>query len=187
MFYRDLLLIDIESTGLNPCTHDLIQLAGILLDKKTLKEKASFNRYLQPTNWRNWDPVSMQVNGIARAVLKKEALPIRQALKEFSMLHKSPVLLAHWAGDFVDGPFLKKAYNYIHEPYPFDHHSFNIWPLACSFLSSQGKFPNKKYPMGFAFEDLVKLLHIPLLPRHDALNDCRNEAEVLRVLMKKLN
>src|SRR4051812_14401979 len=38
MFNKDILLLDIESTGTDVTKHEIIQLAAILLDKKTLKE-----------------------------------------------------------------------------------------------------------------------------------------------------
>ena len=43
MFNKDLLVLDIESTGTDVTKHEIIQLAGILLDKKTLKEKKVFS------------------------------------------------------------------------------------------------------------------------------------------------
>ena len=63
-FKKDLLLIDIEATGLDPKRHEIIQLAGILLDKKTLKEKKSFNAYIRPRKWSVRDKASMKVNKI---------------------------------------------------------------------------------------------------------------------------
>ena len=38
-FERDILLIDTEFTGFDIDKHEIIQLAAVLLDKKTLKEK----------------------------------------------------------------------------------------------------------------------------------------------------
>ena len=38
-FYKDILLIDLETTGLDAGRHEIVQIAAVLLDKKTLKER----------------------------------------------------------------------------------------------------------------------------------------------------
>lgn len=46
-FAKDILLIDFESTGLDPFVHDPTQLGAILLDKHTLREKGHFLSYIE--------------------------------------------------------------------------------------------------------------------------------------------
>jgi DNA polymerase III epsilon subunit-like protein len=64
MFNQDILLVDIEATGLDPQKNEIIQIAGVLLDKKTLAIKKDFNSYIRPTKWSNRDPEAMKVNKI---------------------------------------------------------------------------------------------------------------------------
>ena len=54
-FKKDLLLIDLETTGLEAGRHEIIQVAAVLLDKKTLKEKEAFSSYVKPVNWQRRD------------------------------------------------------------------------------------------------------------------------------------
>ncbi|HEX3099771.1 MAG TPA: exonuclease domain-containing protein, partial [Patescibacteria group bacterium] len=64
MFNKDLLMLDIEATGIDVTKHEIIQIAGVLLDKKTLKEKKSFTSYARPRNWGSREAEAMAVNNI---------------------------------------------------------------------------------------------------------------------------
>lgn len=185
-FYRDLLLVDLETTGLDSGKHEIIQLAGIILDKKTLKEKKSFSIFVKPKKWKNRDIESMNVNKIEWDQLK-DAENIIHALQEFnSFLGDKKYTLTNYGGN-LDGNFLQAAYKAHSIPYPFDYHVFNIWSLAYPFLASKDGLENKRKPAGFGMDDFAKKYHIKLEGvRHEALSDCRLEAEVLRKLMEKI-
>ena len=47
-FKKDILLVDTEFTGFDLQKHELVQLAAVLLDKKTLKEKKVFSSFVKP-------------------------------------------------------------------------------------------------------------------------------------------
>ena len=83
MFNHDILLLDIEATGLDVTRHEIIQLAAILLDKKTLKEKKNFSSYAKPKKWENREPEAMAVNGISWDSLKN-APSLTTVLKKFN-------------------------------------------------------------------------------------------------------
>jgi inhibitor of KinA sporulation pathway (predicted exonuclease) len=52
MFNKDILIVDIEASGLDAERYELIQLAAIQLDKKTLKPKQEFASYIRPKKWK---------------------------------------------------------------------------------------------------------------------------------------
>ena len=54
-FKKDILLIDCEFSGFDIQKHEILQLAGVLLDKRTLKEKKYFSSYIRPGLWKNRD------------------------------------------------------------------------------------------------------------------------------------
>ncbi len=183
MFNKDLLLVDIEATGLDPHKNEIIQIAAILLDKKTLREKKSFVSYVRPENWRNRNPESMAINNISFAQVKHS--PTLKAT--LASLHKkfdlNKVIIANY-GPILDIEFLKAAYRKLKKPYPFEYHVFNIWPLCYTYAAKHGLLKNRQRYTGFSLEDLMRHFKISAENRHDALVDCQVTAEVLRQIIK---
>lgn len=184
MFNRDILLIDTEATGLDLAKHELIQLAGVLLDKKTLKEKKSFNSYIKPVNWKLRDPAAMKVNRLTWSDLK-HAPSAKQVIKKFDRAFPHQVILAYYGGP-LDMDFLRRLYKKIGKRQPFDYHFFNIWGLFYAYLARRKKLNNRRRFTGFTLENLMERFNISSPGRHDALTDCRIEAEILRRVMKDL-
>ena len=185
-FKHDLLLVDIEATGLDSSRHEIIQLAGVLLDKKILKEKEAFSSFIKPVKWKTRDPESMAVNKISFNELK-DSPSLKSTLEKFNKTFGHNVILSYYVG-VMDVTFLHTAYKKCKMKWPFDHHTFNIWSLFYPFLAKKNKLKSTKDFGGFNLEDLVKMfkLKIDKSQLHDALVDCRVEAEVLRKVVKVL-
>lgn len=184
MFNKDLLLIDIEATGLDPHKNEIIQIAAVLLDKKTLREKISFVSYVKPENWRNRNPESMAINNISYAMVKDSptlAKTLATLQRKFKL---NEVIIANY-GPILDIEYLKAAYRKLKKPYPFEYHVFNIWPLCYTYAASHKLLKNRSRYSGFSLEDLMKHFKIKAENRHDALVDCRVTADVLRHIIKK--
>ena len=185
-FHKDILLIDLESTGLDPIKHEIIQLAAILLDKKTLKEKKFFTTYVRPIKWKTRDPEAMQVNKISYEQLKL-APKLDAVIAEFHALFDArKVIISHYGGP-LDMDMLRAAYKKTGKKFEFDHHYFNLWALFFSYVSAHEKIFKKNKFTGFGLDDFIRYFKIRLPEdRHDALTDCRVEAEVLRKVMVAL-
>lgn len=184
-FAKDILLIDLETTGLDSTKHEIIQLAVIVLDKSTLKEKVQYSSFVKPNKWSNRDPESMAINKIDYSQVKS-APSLKQVLSELTNLTDGNVILANWGGH-LDSVFLQAAFRKTKLPYPFDYHVFNIWGLAFSYLAKHNLLKNSNKFTGFSLDDLSKRFKIKDTgTRHDALTDCRIEAEVLRKIMKEI-
>lgn len=183
-FKKDLLLIDLESTGLDVDKHEIIQIAAVLLDRKTLKEKKFFNSYIKPTKWQTRDLESMKVNGLTWEVLKNGAI-MKEVLKNFSKFcDPKKVILSSYVS-FADKNFLLHAYKKHKVQWKFDYHVFDLWGFFYAKLAFKNKLKNGKDFAGFGLESLLKDLKIKIPGKHhDALYDCRLEAEVLRRLIK---
>jgi DNA polymerase III alpha subunit (gram-positive type) len=185
MFNKDLLLLDIEATGIDVTKHEIIQLAAVLLDKKTLKEKKSFNMFTKPSNWTKRSAEAMAVNNINWEQLK-DAPSLKTALQKFNRAFGKNVIPTTYGGN-LDIIFLPAAYRSVGMKYPFEYHTFNIWPVCYTYMAKKKLLKNKKRFVGFSLEDIGDHLKVPRLPgRHDALIDCRYEADVLRALLKAL-
>lgn len=185
-FKRDILLIDLEFSGFDLQKHEILQIAAVLLDKKTLKEKKVFSSFVRPTKWQHRDRESMAVNKISFESVKA-APPLKEVIKEFDRVFGHNVIQAAYVG-FNDKRFLMDAYKKAGLKYGFDYHFFDLWPLFYGYLAAGNKLKSKKDFAGFGLESLIKMFNIKIKKNqlHDALVDCRAEAEVLRKVMERL-
>ena len=185
-FKKDILLIDTEFAGFDIKKHDLLQLAAVLLDKKTLKEKKVFSSYIRPTHWKNRTAPAMKVNKITWDMVK-DAPTLKEVIKEFDRVFGHDVIQAFYVG-YNDKRFLTEAYNTAKVKWQFDYHYFELWGLFYPFLANKNQLNSKKDFAGFGLESLIKKFKIKTDKDqlHDALVDCRVEAEVLRKVMANL-
>jgi DNA polymerase III epsilon subunit-like protein len=185
MFKRDILLIDTEFSGFDLKKHDLLQIAAVLLDKKTLKEKKSFNSYIKPKHWKKRDLASMRINGITWDMVK-DAEPLEKVIRQFNSVFPHDVIQAFYVG-YNDKRILLNAYEQAKVPWPFDYHYLELWGLFCPFMAIKNKLTSRKDFAGFGLESMISMFNIkPEGQLHDALTDCRIEAEVFRRVMKEL-
>lgn len=185
-FKKDILLIDTEFSGFNDKKHELLQLAGVLLDKKTLKEKKVFSSFVRPTKWKHRNRESMAVNKITFDAVK-DAPSLKEAIRLFDKTFGHDVILAAYVG-YNDKKFLMSAYKKAGVKFNFDYHYFDLWGLFYGYLAAKNKLTSVKNFAGFGLEHLVKMFKIKVdeSKLHDALQDCRVEAEVLRKVIKNI-
>ena len=186
-FKKDILLIDTEFSGFDvPKKHDLLQIAAVLLDKKTLKEKKYFNSYIKPVKWKSRDLESMDVNKITWEMVK-DGPSLNQVVKKFNRAFSHNIIQAFYVG-YNDKRILLEAYKRAGIKWPFDYHYFDLWGLFYAYLAAQNRLTSKKDFAGFGLESLIKMLKIKIDKNqmHNALVDCRLEAEILRRVMKNL-
>src|SRR5579864_5472585 len=185
-FKRDILLIDLEFSGFDLQKHEILQFGAVLLDKKTLKEKKAFSSFVRPTKWKYRDRESMAVNKISFDMVRS-APPLKEVIAEFERVFGHNVILAAYVG-FNDKRFLMEGYRRAGKKFLFDYHYFDLWPLFYAYLAKGNKLKSKKDFAGFGLEFLIKMFKIKIdeSSLHDALVDCRVEAEVLRKVMQSL-
>lgn len=187
-FKRDILLIDTEFSGFDLEKNELLQIAAVLLDKKTLKEKKHFNSYIRANKalWKYRNLESMAVNGITSEQLKN-APALKEVIKKFDRTFGHNVIQAFYVG-YNDKRFLLDAYRKSKVKYQFDYHYFELWGLFYPYLAKKNQLNSKKDFAGFGLEYLIKKFKIKVDKNtlHDALVDCRVEAEVLRKVIKEM-
>lgn len=185
MFNKDLLMIDIESTGTDVTKHEIIQIAGLLLDKKTLKVKKTFSTYVKPENWKSRDPEAMAICNITWDQVKN-APSLKSVLQKFVKTFGSDSIITTYGGN-LDVIFLPAAFRKTKVKYPFEYHTFNMWPLCYTYMAQQKQLKNKSRFVGFTLENIGDYLGVKRTTgRHDALGDCEYQAEILRKLFKKI-
>lgn len=185
MFTRDLVVLDLECTGLDTQKHEIIQIAAIRINKDTLAEVGRFSSYVKPTAWDNRDPAAMAVNRISYDMVAS-APDLQKVLELFeSKFGGAEVLLAAYNTAF-DIPMFRHAYTRLGRPCPFDFHSFDIWALAYLYWGLTDQKPNPDRPIGFTLADVAGAVGVPPSTAgafHNAIADVEAEVEVLRRLL----
>jgi DNA polymerase III epsilon subunit-like protein len=187
-FKRDILLIDLEFSGFDITKNEILQIGAVLLDKKTLREKKAFSSFVRPSPslWRYRDRESMKVNKISPEMLKG-APSLKEVIKKFNKTFGHNVMLAAYVG-YNDKKFLLEAHRKSNIQFKFDYHYFDLWGLFYAYLAKKNQLTSHKDFAGFGLEYLIKKLKIKIDKNqlHDALVDCRVEAEVLRKIIGDL-
>lgn len=186
-FKKDLLIIDTEFSGFDTAKHDLLQIAAVQLDRKTLKEKKVFSTYVKPRHWKNRDPEAMAVNKITLADVKN-APSLEETAKLFAKNFDPKKVITTFYVGYNDKRWLMYAFEKAGLKWPYDYHVFDLWGLFYAFLAAQNGLTSNKHFGGFSLESLLKLMGVKEEGRlHDALVDCRTVAEMLRRVMHKIS
>ena len=174
-FARDILLIDIESTGPDPVKDFPLQLAAVLLDKDNLLEKGSFNSYIRFPFSQTTNDRIVQTLGIPKENWIK-APNLKTVLNSFKDAFSYNVTIA--SHNIIAANFLREAFRRANIPYEYDYHLLDLWTLGYFYLSRQNV---RKIPTA---ETVGTFFKIQKVKEHDALANCRYLAEILRKLSK---
>ncbi len=189
-FPRHLLIIDTETTGLiegvQPGYHTVIQLAGILIDKDTLQERESFCSYVR-TSKRQWErstKSALRTHGI-----RFEDVEDAETWKEVTRIFRYTFSYHDYdiTGQNVkqfDIPVLDQMSNgHLDWLFCFKDNKggrrrvIDLW----DFFICAGTFLKQPYAKKYAsLRSMAKYFDIRASEHHDALEDCRITAEVLR-------
>ena len=170
MLAKRLLVLDVETTGLDPSTDSLVQIASCVLSRKELREKGSFCSYVKPDS-----PISAEarsVHGLSEADLTS-APPLHRVIREFAEYAPAEAILCGHNVSF-DVAFLQAAYRRVGLPYPFDYHTVDLWSIAFFILGAQ-RIALPSYDL----TALCGLYGIKRGSKHDALQDVRVTAKIL--------
>ncbi len=181
-FAKDILLYDFESTGFlrDDVTDDVInpgdptQLGAILLDKTTLAEKKHFLSDIKadPTLLDDWvlEHTDITVERVATAP------PRKQVATDFLETFGEDYFLATWNVTF-DRYWLNTLVQAIGRTETmFDYHHLDVWSLAYTYLCRHERTDVVQSEATF------RLFGQSARSAHNALDDCRRTAEVLRAV-----
>jgi DNA polymerase III alpha subunit (gram-positive type) len=172
-FHKDILVIDFEGVK-KP-----VQIGAVLLDKETLEEKASFSSYIytdlegyiSPKSGITQEMVNdaPKQSEVGKMVYDKFGSDIFIASFVQNMdINHFQTLLSVAGIDFLEGKTDFKKY---------DFHILDIWPIAYVHLLKNG------YTGCIGSEEMFQAFGAQARGLHDALEDCRIAAEVLRKIV----
>jgi len=150
-----ILFLDLETTGLNPEIHNVLEIAGVWFDIHEHTIEPAFHFFVKERLKMHCDPIAMEINKIdlnfvrEHGLYSKDAIiKMRQAFDEKLGPNHGRVVLGGHNVKF-DISFMMKLYEAAGEQYEqdFDYHCFSTDTLMM-FLMMKGKrqeeFPKLK-------------------------------------------
>jgi DNA polymerase-3 subunit epsilon len=173
---RDLVFFDIETSGLIPGTHEILELAAVRLDINSLDEVAAFEARVLPRHIETATPEALVINGYSAELWNKTAFSLTHALKSFVEICNDHVtLVAH--NPVFDWAFVRPALAEFDLLAKVDYHVIDTaslaWPIAMSGAIDRVKLQVVCDHLGISNEG-----------EHRALADCRRAAEAYRRMMR---
>lgn len=173
-FIKDILFIEMVTTGDDPEKNAIIQLSGILLDKDNLLEKLSFNSYIRVSLLENTIRQHANMLGIEESTLQKSG-KIFDVAKKFHEYFGTDVMLAtHNVRNIL---FLKQAYKKANVPFDYDVHIVELWTLGYIYALSYGI---KKMP---TLNTLLDHFRLKMARENDAFERVRLEIAVFKKII----
>jgi DNA polymerase III subunit epsilon len=180
-FPKDLLVIDLETTGTDPTLHSTIEIGAVLLNARDLTEIKSWSSGLiqrQETNETIYRSMALHGHSLAEISNGRDA---REVIDEFFKEFGLDFIFAGWNIGF-DVQFFRALLRYSGFNDRFDeidYHRVDVWSLA-QFLKSVGWFQNDVTSLTCLCEELG----LPRSKAHSGLEDAKITAEALRRLVK---
>jgi len=167
-FPKDILIIDFEGI------EEPMQIGAVLLDRETLEEKDSFVSYIAADPG---DYVSKS-SGISQETLKNAPTPAEVGRIVFDKFG-TDILIGSWVANADSKNFEKIMRVAGINPYPYDYHILDIWPVAYIHLLKRG------YRGSIKSEDIFQEFGAKPRGLHNALEDCKLAATVLRKIIRE--
>lgn len=171
---RPLAFIDLETTGLDPSRHEIIEVGVIRVHGGSLEPLMEAEVRVRPERIETADPDALRLNGWSEDGWK-DALPLSEALVRIAEPIEGALLAGHNVS--FDRAFLDTAWRSTGvTPPEMDHHVLDTatlaWPLlACGLIPS------------VSLKDVCPALGVDRGEAHRALADARCSLDVARRLL----
>lgn len=174
---RDLAFIDVETTGLEPDYHEVIEVAAVRLDPRTLDIQVEMDAKVRPDRPERAEREALEQNGYTPEDWT-DARPLVEVLAQLTPVLSGCCLAGHNVG--FDWAFLRSSYRRVDALQPdVDYHFVDTaslaWPLVAAGLIERPKL-----------EALCNHFGISNEGAHSAPADVRRTIEVYRRLMPML-
>ena len=146
---KALAFVDLETTGLDPSRHDIVEVAVLRVDARTLEVLAEYQTLVAPERLDDAQPEALAICGFSKAAWTN-AVSLREALLAVAPLLEGALVAGHNVG--FDWAFLEAGFRRAGFALPnVDYHRLDTaslaWPLVVT-----GELPS------MSLEPLAKLL-----------------------------
>jgi len=169
-----LAMTDIETTGLNPMVHEIIEIGCVILNPQTGETINEFEVKIAPLRISDAHPKALEVNGY-RQEDWRYAVSLQDGLQQYADTIRGSVFCAQNAT--FDWSFLSNAFGREYINLDIDYHRLDLVSLSYAKLRDKGV-------MKYNLNSLAEFFNIAPEPfPHRALTGARIAAQVYTRLM----
>jgi DNA polymerase III epsilon subunit-like protein len=171
---RSIAITDIEATGLDPKSHEIIEIGLLVIDQQSFQVIDTLNVKIKPERIETASQESLAVNGYKESDWQ-EAITLNEAMRLYSDKTKEAVFCAH--NITFDWSFINEAFCQTSVANQMDYHRLDLLTMAWTTLANEGvRF--------FNLNKLASYLSISEEPApHRAINGARTAYEVFKKLV----
>lgn len=165
----DLVFVDIETTGMDPRKQEIIEIAVLRVSQEwpeggtpTFAEIFSWSVKIKPQHIERADLAALRVNGYVASEWK-HAVPLEDALREFSVKTEGAIMVAHNVA--FDSEFLNFNLSRYGIPNKMHYHRLDTVSMAYTALHATPEVSR------YSLVELCKYFQIPFENPHSALPD----------------
>ncbi len=168
---RPLAITDIETTGLDSSVHEIIDLAVLIVDQKSLRVRTQYTARVKPLHVRTGAKRALEVAGYSPSAWRT-AVDLETALTVYSQKAADAIFVSY--NVFLAYSFLDAGFKSTGVEDPTEYHRLDIFSLAWSRLG----------PGPANLDSICKRLGIipEPMPRR-AMDGALKQLEVLRALL----
>jgi len=154
-------VVDTETTGLDRKKDDIISIGAVIVKNNKILLSKKFHIYVKPT--KELSTESIKIHKITPSMLKN-AIDQESAIKEFLNFAKNRPLVGYYL-EFDVAMLNRLTKKYLGIKLPNEQ----IEVSAIYYDKKIGLIPQKHIDL--RFDSIMKDLNLPLIGKHDALND----------------
>lgn len=174
---RPILVVDVETTGVNPTSDSIVEIGACLLSPVDFTEVRRFHSRVRPTS--SVGEEALGIHGLTDQILAA-APAVDTVMEAFLAFAPEDAIIAGHNVAF-DIAFLKAAFQNAGLAYPFDYHSIDVWSIA--YVAMAGGDDDSR---SFRLDALSRRFGLDRPSLHSALEDATITSEVLRRLRLKI-
>ncbi len=179
----DLVFVDIETTGMNPRTQEIIEIAVLRVSqewtedgKPSFSEIFSWSVKIKPEHIERADPAALRVNGYVASEWK-HSVPLEDALREFSEKTDGAIMVAHNVA--FDSEFLN--FNLLRYGIPNKMHYHRLDTVSMAYAALYDTAEVTRYSL----VELCKYFQIPFENPHSALPDVHADFALFKKILAR--
>jgi DNA polymerase III alpha subunit (gram-positive type) len=173
---RPVAITDIETTGLDPTIHEIIEVGLILINQQTLEIVDSLNVRVQPSHLETATEFALKLNGY-NAADWQNALTLQEAMRLYGEKTKDALFCAH--NVTFDWSFILEGFKKTGIKNLMDYHRIDLFLFTMAWIKLRNSGLEK-----FNMNEVAKCLGIPEEPiPHRAINGAMTAYEIYKQLL----
>lgn len=173
---RPLVFVDLETTGLNPLEHEIVEVACLVADGQTFEIQKKYIDKVKPEHIETASPEALKIIGYSESRWK-DARPAREVLEKVGKLAPGGMITG-WNVSF-DWWFLQLAFKKHGISCPFDYHAIDVMSIAYAKLWKKVEISQ------LGLRKIAPHFGIKLGKEHGALEDITATYKIFKKIMQE--